>query len=60
LIAKGGEVKINNRTGEEFVQATITSPSNAHYAQAHVDAAPAWLVKAAGRLEALLNAIDWK
>jgi S1/P1 nuclease len=53
-------VKINNHTGEESVQATITSPTKAHYTQAHVDAASAQLVKAAARLGALLNAIDWK
>jgi len=48
------------RSGEDYVQAKITSPTKKAYLEKHKDLAIAQLTRASMRLAQLLNTIDWK
>ena len=56
----GAHVQTSHSSGEEFVEAQITSPAKQVYTKARVNAARDQLVKATVRLADLFNAIDWK
>jgi hypothetical protein len=55
-----GSVENIHDTSEEYLKATITSPTKTTYVADHVAFVREQLTKAAVRLADLLNAIDWK
>jgi hypothetical protein len=54
-----GVVKVDTDGDDDSVQARIVTPAKAAYTTSHVATAKAQLVKAAIRLAALFNAIQW-
>ena len=57
---KDGRVKLDSRGDPSSVVATVVAPSKNAYLANHASAARTQLVRAAVRLSALLNAIEWK
>jgi hypothetical protein len=59
-VSQGGRIKPDAHGDEDSVQAIIVAPVKSAYVTNHVATAQAQLVKAAIRLAALFNAIQWQ